>query len=74
MESIEVSCWITTILDAIIVYILCIEYYYDKHKDEIKKQKRTRTTKKTTTNPGGSSIVEEQVEVTEPINQKEEIK
>jgi hypothetical protein len=43
------------------------EYFYDKDKDE-RRQKRTKTSKKTTTNPGGASVIEESVEVSEPIS------
>jgi hypothetical protein len=47
-------------------WILTKEYKYDEAKDLQKKQKRTKTTKKTTTNPGGT-VVEESIEVSEPV-------
>jgi hypothetical protein len=43
------------------------EFYYDKDKDDAKKQRRTKTTRKTTKGAGGESVTEEQIEVTEPI-------
>jgi len=43
------------------------EFFYDKDKDDLKKQKKTKTTRKITTQPGGSSVTEEQVEISEPM-------
>jgi hypothetical protein len=45
------------------------EYFYDKEKDDSRKQRKTKTTKKTTKNASGESTVEESVEVTEPTQE-----
>lgn len=45
------------------------EYFYDKEKDDSRKQRKTKTTKKTTKGASGESIVEESVEVTEPTQE-----
>lgn len=50
------------------------EFEYDKAKDDQKKQKRTKTTRKTTTQPSGESIVEEETEISEPVQDREEKK
>lgn len=68
---VELREWLMFVAEWIIVYILIIEYKYDKEKDDLKKQKKTKTTKKTTTRPGGDTVVEETTEETSPLTQGE---
>lgn len=56
--------WLMLIFEGYICWILTMEYFYDKEKDD-KKQKRTRTTKKTTNLPSGEIITEENTESVE---------
>lgn len=67
---VELREWTMLILEAGILAYVGIEFHYDKAKDDAKKQKKTRTTKKTSTSPSGSSVIEESVEVTEPMEEK----
>lgn len=57
--------WLMFLSELYICWILTMEYFYDKEKDEIKRQRKTRTTKKVTTSPTGETITEENVETTE---------
>lgn len=61
--------WSNWFAEWLIVFILIAEFYYDKHKDDLKKQKKTKTTKKTTTQPGGATITEETQETVEPAKE-----
>lgn len=65
MSIIEIREWIGFIAECLICYYVAREFYYDKNKDEAKKQKRTRTTKKTTTSPTGEVVTEENTESVE---------
>lgn len=69
MSPSEIREWIVFLIDAGILGILIAEYKYDFNKDEAKKQRRTKTTKKTTSKAGGESIIEESVEVSEPVQE-----
>lgn len=61
----EIREWIIFLFEGYICWILTLEYFYDKEKDEIKKQRRTKTTKKATTMPDGTIVTEENIESTE---------
>lgn len=67
----ELRDWSNCLAEWVIVLILLLEYFYDKNKDEAKKQKKTRTTKKVTQAKDGSTVTEESQEVSEPMNQEE---
>lgn len=69
---IEFREWTMWLMEGGILYYVAKEFYYDKIKDDLKKQKRTKTIKKTTTDSQGSSVVEEQTEISEPISDKGE--
>lgn len=56
--------WLIVLLCAYECWILTLEYFYDRNKDEIKKR-RTRTTKKVTTAPDGQQVTTEEIETTE---------
>lgn len=56
--------WLMLIFEGYICWILTMEYFYDKEKDD-KKQRRTKTTKKATTMPDGTTVTEENIETTE---------
>lgn len=60
------------LFEGYICWILTMEYFYDKEKDEVKRQRKTRTTKKTTTDSTGQSIIEEQTDIIEskPTDEK----
>lgn len=63
--------WLMFLSELYICWILTMEYFYDKEKDEIKRQRKTRTTKKTTTNKtNGDIVVEENTEILEPMNEQ----
>lgn len=53
--------WLDTILEALILIVVWMEYVYDKSKDDKRKQKKTRTTKKTTNTPDGTVTEEHTV-------------
>lgn len=57
--------WSLWLAEWLIVFILIAEFFYDKNKDDVKKQRKTRTTKKTTTSPTGDVVIEEHVETEE---------
>ncbi len=61
--------WSNWVAEWFIVGILIAEFYYDKAKDDAKKQKRTKTTKRTIPQISGGNIVEETTETSEPMNQ-----
>ena len=62
--------WSMWIAEWLIVLILIAEFFYDKHKDDIKAARKTKTTKKTTMQPSGISVTEESTEVSEPITEE----
>ncbi len=70
MNWIAIRDWLTFVAEWLIVGILILEYFYDRNKDISKKQKKTRTTKKTTTSRDGIQTVEENIEVSEPIQEE----
>lgn len=63
----EIREWVMLLFEGYICWILTMEYFYDKDKDE-KKHRRTKTTKKTTSK-AGESIVEESTETSEPVQE-----
>ena len=64
--------WLNFAAEWIIVYILILEFKYDKAKDDLKAQRKTRTSKKTTTG-SGQTVTEEISEVTEPIKEDQNV-
>lgn len=68
MQIIEIRAWVSFLIELGILYYVAIEFYYDKNKDEAKKQKRTKTTKKVTQTKDGSTVTEEATETSEPLN------
>lgn len=66
----ELREWTMLFLEAGIFYYVALEFYYDKEKDELKKQKKTRTSKKTTQDKDGGSTIEEVTETSEPLEFK----
>ena len=60
MSTSEISSWITTFLDAAIVYILIIEYWFDRRIYESKRKKIKRTKDKVVV-----SIIDGQAVITE---------
>lgn len=69
---IEIREWGNFILEAGILWVVALEYFYDKAKDDEKKHRKTKNTKKTTTGKDGTSVVEESTEVSEPVEGKNE--
>lgn len=67
---IELRDWSNWVAEWLIVAILIVEFFYDKAKDDAKKQKKTRTTKRTIPQVSGGNIVEETTEVSEPVEEK----
>lgn len=65
----ELREWVMLAAELYICWILTMEYFYDKEKDD-KKQRRTRTTKKTTTLPTGEVVTDEQTESVESKGEK----
>jgi hypothetical protein len=65
----ELREWTMLLFEGYICWILTMEYFYDKEKDD-KKQRRTKTTKKTTVLPSGDTVTEEQSETTESKGEK----
>ena len=61
----ELREWTMWLMEAGILYYVAREFYYDKNKDDVKKQKRTRTTKKVTNLPTGEVVTEESMESVE---------
>lgn len=59
------------LLEAGILWVVWLEFVYDKNKDEEKKHKRTKTTKKTTKGAEGGEIVEETTETSEPMVERD---
>lgn len=66
----ELREWTMLVFEGYICWILTMEYFYDKEKDD-KKHRRTKTTKKTTSK-AGESVVEESTEVSEPMEDRHE--
>jgi uncharacterized membrane protein len=65
MELTTIRDWLAFVAEIVIAVYVIAEYYYDKEKDEVKKQKRTRTIKKAVTSPTGDITTEEITETTE---------
>lgn len=57
----ELREWIVFLIDAGILYILIMEYNYDKEKDS-KRQRKTKTIKKAVTAPDGTTTTDETIE------------
>jgi len=68
----ELREWTFWMMEAGILTYVGLEYHYDKAKDDAKKQRRTKTTRKTTKGASGESIMEEQIEITEPVDEKKD--
>lgn len=66
----EIREWTMWAMEAGILYYVAREFYYDKTKDDIKKQRSTKTTKRTIPQISGGSVIEETTETTEPIEEK----
>lgn len=58
---------INTLLEAGILVVVLLEYFYDRQKDIQKQHKKTKTTKKTTKNKDGAVTEEEITETSEPM-------
>ncbi len=58
---------LNTTLEFVIALYVVKEFYYDRGKDEEKKQKKTKTTRKTTKGKEGGETVEEVIETSEPM-------
>lgn len=65
----EIREWVVFLIDAGILYILIMEYNYDKEKDS-RKSRKTKTTKKATTMPDGTIVTQEDIETTESKDSK----
>ncbi len=63
----EVRANVDTLLEFLIALYVVKEFYYDRWKDEEKKQKKTKTTRKTTKGKEGGETVEEVIETSEPM-------
>jgi len=64
----ELREWTMWVAEWLIVGILIAEFYYDKAKDDAKKQKRTKTTKRTIPQVSGGNMIEETTETSEPMD------
>lgn len=63
----EIREWTMLILEAGILWVVWLEFVYDKNKDEEKKHRKTKTTKKTTKGAQGVETTEEVTETSEPM-------
>lgn len=67
---VEIRDWTMWLMEGGILYYVAREFYYDKVKDEEKKQRRTKTTRKITKGIGGESVTEESIENIEPVQEE----
>jgi hypothetical protein len=73
----EIAMWpeirenLMLLLEAGILLVVALEYFYDRNKDLEKKQKRTKTTKRVTKGASGETIEESTTETSEPFEMAE---